>query len=177
MSQYNSALKLPHRSSSSPHPGRHWTPIPGQPVQLANEGRSHTSTTSASARLMAVARANPLYGGGLSITPDGGRIWTRARLPKTGAGWRCVGARSATALVSLADPRQPCCGPATPPAGPGRPTRSGNPDTPTDLGGHWRVSRSLSTGTSSSTSPTDGTHRIGPKPLASDAAHNPSRTG
>ena len=84
--------------------GRHWTPVPGQPVRLANEGRSYTSITTANTRLLAVAWANPLYGGGLSITPDGGRTWTRAPLPKTGAGWRYVGARSATALVTLADP-------------------------------------------------------------------------
>jgi hypothetical protein len=84
--------------------GRHWTPIPGQPLRLANEGRSHTSTTAASARLLAVAWANPLYGGGLSITPDGGLTWTDTPLPKTGAGWRYVGARSATTLVALADP-------------------------------------------------------------------------
>jgi hypothetical protein len=84
--------------------GRHWTPVRGQPVQLANEGRSSTSTTAASTRLLAVAWANPLYGGGLSISPDGGRTWTHAPLPKTGAGWRYVGARSATALVALPDP-------------------------------------------------------------------------
>jgi len=43
----------------------------------------------------------------LSITPDGGRTWTQAPLPKTRAGWRYVGARSATALVTLADPPAP----------------------------------------------------------------------
>lgn len=87
--------------------GRHWTPVPGQPVRLANKGQSHSSATVASAHLLAVAWANPLYGGGLSITPDGGRTWTQAPLPKTRAGWRYVGARSATALVTLADPPAP----------------------------------------------------------------------
>jgi hypothetical protein len=84
--------------------GRHWTPVPGRSVQFANEGRLHTSTSIASARVLAVAWANPLYGGGLAITPDGGRTWTHTPLPQTGAGWRYVGARSATALVALPDP-------------------------------------------------------------------------
>jgi hypothetical protein len=87
--------------------GRHWKPVPGQPVQFANEGQSHSSATVASAHLLAVAWANALYGGGLSVTPDRGRTWTHALLPKTGAGWRYVGARSATALVTLADPPAP----------------------------------------------------------------------
>ena len=84
--------------------GSHWTNIPGQPVQLANERRSSTVTTAASAGVLAVAWANPMYGGGLSVSRNGGRTWTPAPLPKTAAGWRYVAARSGTALVALADP-------------------------------------------------------------------------
>jgi hypothetical protein len=87
--------------------GRHWTTVPGQPVRLVNDGRSHTAIAAASARVLAVAWANRLYSGrygGLTVSRDDGRTWTDAALPKTGAGWRYIGARSATALVALADP-------------------------------------------------------------------------
>jgi len=84
--------------------GRRWTNIPGQSVRLANEGASSTATTAAGADVLAVAWANPIYGGGLAVSRDGGRTWTDAPLPKTGDGWRYVGARSGTALVALPDP-------------------------------------------------------------------------
>ena len=54
--------------------------------------------------MLAVGWAISEYGGGLSVSRDGGRTWAAAPLPKAGAGWRYVGARSATALVALPDP-------------------------------------------------------------------------
>ena len=81
--------------------GRHWTTVPGQPVRLVNDGRSHTAIAAASARVLAVAWANRLDSGrygGLTVSRDGGRTGTDAAVPKTGAGWRYIGARSATAL-------------------------------------------------------------------------------
>jgi len=87
--------------------GQHWTTVTGQPVGLVNDGRSRTAVTVGSARVLAVAWANRLYGsryGGLTVSRDGGHTWTNAALPRAGAGWRYVGARSASALVALADP-------------------------------------------------------------------------
>jgi hypothetical protein len=80
--------------------GRTWT-APVGPLRLPN---GLLSFSAASATRLAVASANPDTLGGLSISADGGRHWAAASLPRTAAGWRYVGARSATSLVALAEP-------------------------------------------------------------------------
>jgi hypothetical protein len=81
--------------------GGHWSAVAGGALRLPN---SVTALTAGSASVLAAAAASPDLGGGLSVSRDGGRTWAAAPLPRTGDGWRYVGARSATALVALPDP-------------------------------------------------------------------------
>jgi hypothetical protein len=84
--------------------GRHWGAVPGPALRLPN---GLISLTAGSASVLAGASATPDLRGGLFVSQNGGRTWAAAALPRTVAGWRYVGARSATALVALADPPAP----------------------------------------------------------------------
>jgi hypothetical protein len=84
--------------------GRHWATVNGPALRLAN---GPLSVTAGSTSVLAAATTNPDTKGGISVSRDGGRTWVPPSLPRTAAGWRYVGARSASALVALQEPPAP----------------------------------------------------------------------
>ena len=81
--------------------GRLWVTIAGRPLQLPD---GLVTLTAGSASMLAGASASRDLLGRISVSRDGGRTWADPPLPHTAAGWRYVGARSATALVALPEP-------------------------------------------------------------------------
>jgi hypothetical protein len=81
--------------------GRLWVTIAGRPLQLPD---GLVTLTAGSASTLAGASASRDLLGRISVSRDGGRTWADPPLPHTAAGWRYVGARSATALVALPEP-------------------------------------------------------------------------